>query len=68
MENLIGDVLDHGDRVTPILGVGLAPLAVSDNDRDADDEEAEGYNKEDDDDVHDIVSFTDRGSVQRHEP
>ena len=33
MENLIRETLDHGDRVTPILGVGLAPLDVSDEDR-----------------------------------
>ena len=33
MENLIGEILDHGDRVTPILGVGLTPFAVSDEDR-----------------------------------
>ena len=68
MENLIRETLDHGDRVTPILGVGLAPFAVSNEDRDGNKEEAEGYDKEDDADVHDIVSFTDRGSVRTHEP
>lgn len=68
MENLIREILDHGDGVTPTLGVGLAPFAVSNEDREGDGEEAEGYTKQNDDDVHDIVSFTDRGSVQRHEP
>ena len=68
MENLIGEILDRGDGVTPILGVGLAPFAVSDDDRDADKEEAEGDDKEYDDDIHDIDSFTNRGSVRTHEP
>lgn len=68
MENLIGEILDHGDRVTPILGVSLAPFAVSDEDRKGDKEEAEGDDKEDSGNIHDIDSFTDRGSVRTHEP
>ena len=68
MENLIGEILDHGDRVTPILGVGLTPLVICYEDRERNKEEAEGYDKEDDGDVHDIDSFTDRGSVRTHEP
>lgn len=68
MENLIGEILDHGYRVAPILGIGLAPLAVSNEDRDGDEKEAEGDGKEYDGDIHDIGSFTDRGSVQKHEP
>lgn len=68
MENLIGDILDHGDRVTPILGVCLAPFAVSYEDRESDEEADDGDDKEGNSDIHDIVSFTDRGSVQRHEP
>ena len=68
MENMIGEILDRGDGVTPILGVGLAPHVVSDEDREGDEKEAEGNDKEDDTDIHDIGSFTDRGSVQIHEP
>lgn len=68
MENLIGEILDHGYRVAPILGVGLAPFAVSNEDRDSDEEADDGDDKEYDGDVHDIDSFTDRGSVQRYEP
>lgn len=69
MENLIGEILDHGDRVAPILGVGLAPLVIHDEDREGDDEEADGDSKENESNVHDTVSFlTDPGSVQRHEP
>ena len=52
MKNLIGEILDHGDRVTPILGVGIAPFAVRDEDRDSDEEEAEGNDKEDSSDIH----------------
>lgn len=68
MENLIGEILYHGDGVTPILGVGLAPFTVSDEDRDGDEEADDGDDKEDSSDIHDIGSFTDPGSVQRHEP
>ena len=56
MENLIGEILDHGYRVTPILGVGLAPVVICDNDRDADEEEAEGDDKEDGD-IHSRSPF-----------
>lgn len=69
MENLIGEILDRGDGVAPILGVGLAPLVIGDEDREGDDEEADGDSKENESNVHDMVSFlTDPGSVQRHEP
>ena len=68
MENLIREILDHGDGVTPLLGVGLAPLVIYYEDREGNKEEAEGYDKEYDGDIHDKGSFTDRGSVQRHEP
>ena len=57
MENLIGEILDHGDRVTPILGVGIAPFAVRDEDRDSDEEEAEGDGKEYDAVIHDRSPF-----------
>lgn len=69
MENLIREILDHGYRVAPILGVGLAPLLIGDEDREGDEEADDGDDKEDSSDVHDMVSFlTDPGSVQRHEP
>lgn len=68
MENLIGEILDHGDRVTPILGVRLAPLVIGDEDREGDEEADDGDNKENSGDIHDIGSFTDRGSVRTHEP
>lgn len=69
MENLIREILDRGDGLTPSIGVGLAPLVIGDEDRQGNNEEAEGYDKEDDGDVHGIGSFlTDPGSVQRHEP
>lgn len=45
MENLIREILDRGDGVAPILGVGLAPLVIHDEDREGDDEEADGYDK-----------------------
>lgn len=38
MENLIGEILDRGDGVAPILGVGLAPLVIGDEDREGDEE------------------------------
>ena len=57
MENLIGDILDHGDRVTPILGVGLAPFAVSDEDRDGDEEADNADDKENDCDIHSRSPF-----------
>ena len=53
MENLIEEILDHGYRVTPILGVGLAPFAVSDEDRDGDKEADNADDKEYDADIHD---------------
>lgn len=69
MENLIGEILDHGDGVTPILGVGLAPLVVGDEDREGDEEADDGDDKEDDGDIHGRSPFlTDPGSVQTHEP
>lgn len=54
MENLIGEILDHGYRVTPILGVGFAPLVIYYEDREGNKEEAEGYDKEYDGVIHDI--------------
>ena len=57
MENLIGDILDHRDGVTPILGVGLAPFAVSDEDRDGYEEADDGDDKEYDGDIHDRSPF-----------
>ena len=68
MENQIREILDHGDGVTPILRVGLAPLVVSDEDREGDEEADDGDDKEDDSDIRDIGSFTDQGSVRTHEP
>lgn len=69
MENLIREILDHGDGVAPILGVGLAPLVIRDEDREGDEEADDGDDKEDSSDVHDMVSFlTDPGSVPRREP
>lgn len=69
MENLIGEILDHGDGVTPILGVGLAPLVVGDEDREGYKEADNADGKEDDGDIHGRSPFlTDPGSVQRHEP
>ena len=68
MENLIREILDHGDRVTPILGIGLAPLDVSDEDREGDEEADDRDDKEDSSDIHDICSFTNRVSVSTYEP
>lgn len=68
MENLIGEILDHGDGLTPSIGVGLAPLVIGDEDREGDEEADSADGKENDGDVHGIDSFTDPGSVQRHEP
>lgn len=68
MENLIREILDYGDGVTPILGIGIAPLVIGDEDREGDEEADDGDDKEDDSDIHDIGSFTDRGSVRTHEP
>lgn len=69
MENLIREILDRGDGLTPILGVGLAPLAVSNEDRDGDEEADNADGKENDGDIHGIDSFlTDPGSVRTHEP
>lgn len=54
MENLIREILDHGDRVAPILGVGLAPLVIGDEDREGDEEADDGDDKEYSCDVHDM--------------
>ena len=69
MENLIGEILDRGDGVAPILGVGLAPRMIHAEDREGDEEADDGDDKEDEGDVHGgLLSFTDRGSVPRREP
>lgn len=68
MENLIRETLDHVYRLTPIFGVGLAPLVVSDEDWEADKEADDGDDKEDSSDIHDICSFTNRVSVSTYEP
>jgi hypothetical protein len=68
MENLIRETLDHVYRLTPIFGVGLAPLDASDEDREGDEEADDRDDKEDRSDIHDICSFTDRGSVSTYEP
>ena len=58
MENLIREILDHGDGVTPILGVYIAPLVICYEDREGNKEEAEGYNKEDSGNIiHDRSPF-----------
>ena len=69
MENLIGEILNHGDGLTPSIGVYLAPFAVSNEDREGDEEADNADGKENDGDIHDIDSFlTDPGSVRTHEP
>lgn len=68
MENLIRETLDHVYRLTPIFGVGLAPLDVSDEDREGDEEADDRDGKEDNSDIHDICSFTNRVSVSTYEP
>ena len=52
MENLIREILDHGDGVAPILGVGLAPLVVGDEDREGYKEADSADGKENDGDIH----------------
>lgn len=64
MENLIGEILDHGDRLAPILGVGLAPLAVSDEDRQGNKEADNADSKEDDGDVHSSLLYRPRLSAE----
>ena len=68
MENLIRETLDQVYRLTPIFGVGLSPLDVSDEDREGEEEADDRDGKEDSSDIHDICSFTDRGSVSTYEP
>lgn len=65
MENLIGEILDHGDGVVPILGVGLAPVMISDEDRQGNNEADNADGKEDDGDVHGgLLSYRPRLSAE----
>ena len=65
MENLIREILDRGDGLIPSIGVGLAPLVVSDEDREGDEEADDGDNKEDSSDIHiGLLSYRPRLSAE----
>lgn len=52
MENLIREILDRGDGLTPSIEVGLAPIVVSDEDREGNDEADNADGEENDGDIH----------------